>query len=427
MPLNARTVSKKAISPNVVDIGARLEPDRGPSGSLLRWRNLRWPAGAAALLIALYASYALWLGGGRAGVKYITEAATRGPLTVLVAASGSAQPIGQVNISSELSGTIRKVLVDHNHAVQVGQTLAELDTEKLQAAVEHSRAKLGSAGLRVAETAALIEERGAEYERKKALANVVSARELQIAKYAYDRAVAQNAVALAEVDVAKADLRLNEINLAKATISSPVNGVVLRRNVEPGQYVVTSLQAPVLFVIAEDLRQIEVRIDVHEADIGKIDVGQKVSFSVPAYPERKFSAEVHDVRLGSEVVHGATIYKVILRIDNSERLIRPGMTVRAEIVVRHIDDALLVPNAALSFAPPASVRGIIGFLRRLWLGTPASRPSVGPEEGDRQQEVWILRDGAPVAVPVVVGASDGRRTEILSNGITPGQRMIVGF
>ncbi len=163
-------------------------------------------------------------------------------------------------------------------------------------------------------------------------------------------------MALADVDIAKADLHLNEINLAKATIRSPIDGIVLQRNVEPGQFVTTSVRAPILFLIA-DLRHIEVRVDVSEVDIGKINIGQKVSASVSAYPERKFSAEVHDIRLGSEIGREvAAVYKVILRIDNSEQMIRPGMTARAEIVVRQINDALLVPNAALNFPPLTPVK-----------------------------------------------------------------------
>jgi HlyD family secretion protein len=354
-------------------------------------------------------------------MKYITELAMRGSLRVVVTANGSAHPIRQVNISSELSGTIYKVFVDHNDVVEVGQELAELNTEKLVAALESSRAKLESARVRVADTTASVEERRAEYERKKSLTNIISERDLQFAKFAYDRAVAQNAIALADVDIATAELHLSEINLAKATIRSPVDGIVLKRNVEPGQFVATSLQAPVLFLIAEDLRRMEVRVDVNEVDIGKINVGQKVNFTVSAYPGRKFPAEVHDVRLSSEVAQGATAYKAILRIDNSELLIRPGMTALAEITVQQINDALLVPNAALSFSPPAS-EGLSELLLRFSLSPPAAPPPTKQEE--ENQRVWILRDGVPIAVPVVVGASDGRRTEILNDNITPGQAII---
>jgi len=175
-------------------------------------RNLLWFAGAVLIIIGLCTWWSL------TGMKHVAEAATRDSLAVVVAGSGSAQPVRQVNISSETSGTIQKVFVDHNQKVKAGEALAELDTEKLLAAVESSRAKLEVAKVRVTETVASVEEKHAEYERKKALAHVVSERELQLARFAHDRARAQHAEALANVEVAKADLRITEINLARVKL-----------------------------------------------------------------------------------------------------------------------------------------------------------------------------------------------------------------
>jgi HlyD family secretion protein len=366
---------------------------------------------------------------GRATVSYATEPVTRGNLTVIVTATGSAQPITQVNISSELSGTIRKVLVDYNSAVKVGQTLAELDTDKLKATIQNARAKLDVARAKVADAAATIEEKRGLYERKKALAakQATTAQDLDLAKSAYDRAVAQHTSALAEVQVAEADLRLNEINLTKACICSPINGVILTRNVDPGQIVASSLQAPVLFVIAEDLRRMELQVDVDEADVGKVKVGQKATFSVDAYPNRKFPAEIRDVRYGSEVVQGVVTYKAVLSIDNSELLIRPGMTATAEITVQRVNDVLQVPNAALRFSPPAtrSGRRQRSFLQSLLPGRPRFRPPSKQDDDGPNRTLWILRDGAPVAVPVTIGATDGRKTQIVKGEIKAGQRVIV--
>lgn len=417
MSLNVKTTTKRDASSNVIDFEATPKVDEEASRNVPRGRNLRWLVPASIVFVGVYAS--LVTGGSP---KFITEPATRGSLTIGVTANGSAHPATQVNIASELSGRIHKVFVDHNHAVKAGQALAELDTERLTAALESSRAKLNSAKAREADIAALIEERSAEYERKKALANVVSGRDLQLAKFSYDRAVAQHAMALADIDIANADLHLNEINFAKATIRSPIDGIVLQRNVEPGQFVTTSVRAPILFLIA-DLRHMEVRVDVSEIDIGKINIGQKVSASVSAYPERKFSAEVHDIRLSSETGREGAVYKVILRIDNSEQMIRPGMTARAEIVVRQINDVLLVPNAALNFAPDFG-KGMAGFVQRLWPGISSSH-RLAKQGENLHQRVWILRDGAPVLAPVIVGATDGRRTEILDDGVMPGQAIIV--
>jgi HlyD family secretion protein len=409
-----------------LDIEAILGVGAHRGAGWLSRRNLIWAAVAAVAGVVLYAAWSMT--GSRPAVSYVTEPVARGNLTVIVTATGSAQPITQVSISSELSGTMRKVFVDYNSPVKAGQPLAELDTDKLKATVENSRAKRASAKAKVADAAASIEEKRAEYERKKLLSTtaVASIRDLELAKANYDRAIAQHALALADADAAEADLHLNEINLNKATIRSPIDGVVLKRGVDPGQFVATSLQAPVLFIIAEDLRRMEVLVDVDEADVGKVSIGQRVSFGVDAYPERKFPAEIKDIRYGSEVVQGVVTYKAVLSIDNSELLIRPGMTATAEIVVQRVQDALLVPNPALRFSPAAQSSGQQrSFLQRILPGRPQFRPPSKQQGTGASRTVWALRDGAPVRVPVVIGATDGRRTEVVKGDVTAGQRVIV--
>ena len=255
-------------------------------------------------------------------------------------------------------------------------------------------------------------------------------RDLELAKAAYDRAVAAHTSALAEVKVVEADLRLNEINLAKACICSPIDGVVLKRSVDPGQIVASSLQAPVLFVIAQDLRHMELQVDIDEADVGKVRVGQKATFSVDAYPDRKFPAAIRDIRFGSEVVQGVVTYKAVLSIDNAELMIRPGMTATAEIVVEQVNDTLLVPNAALRFSPASAMAGkkkSPGLLHRLLPKPPGAmfRPPSEPEASGPNRRIWVLRDGVPVPVPVVIGATDGRRTEIRKGAIQPDEPIIV--
>jgi HlyD family secretion protein len=338
------------------------------------------------------------------------------------------QPTNQVDVSSELSGTIRRVLVDYNSVVSVGQTLAELDTDKLRATLDSSRARLVAARAKREEAAATLRETSREYERKKALADshVSSVRDLDVARALHERAVTSLANAEAEIGVAAADVTLNETNLAKARIASPINGVVLKRNVDPGQTVASSLQAPVLFSVAEDLRQMEVQVDVDEADVGKVREGQQAAFTVDAYPERKFPATIRELRFASEIVQGVVTYKAVLTVDNSELLLRPGMTATADITAAEVKQALLVPNAALRFSPPETAPPQSrGLLRSIMPGMPQFRPASRREGTSSARTVWVLRDGSPAPVAVTIGASDGRRTEILSGELAPEQRVIV--
>jgi HlyD family secretion protein len=424
-----RPTVKDTPSSGVRDLEAILGIGKRARSGILRWRTLVW---AALVLAVILGGAGLWFRStSQAGVKYATEPATRGNLTVIVTATGSAQPITQVNISSELSGTVRKVNVDYNSPVTAGQALAELDTDKLKATIQSMQAKLDAARARVADTAATIEEKRTDYERKKTLIarQIIADKDLDLAKAAYDRATAAHHSALAEVEVATADLRLNEINLAKACICAPINGVVLKRSVDPGQIVASSLQAPVLFVVAEDLRRMELQVDVDEADVGKVKIGQDATFSVDAYPNRKFPAVIRDVRFGSEVVQGVVTYKAVLTIDNSDLLIRPGMTATAEIVVDHVQDALLVANAALRFSPPSTQSGQQGpgFLQRLLPRPPSAtfRPPSKQDDSGPNRTVWTLRDGNPVANAVVIGATDGRKTQILKGDLAADQPVIV--
>lgn len=412
------------------DVGAILGVGKNARSRIFRPRNITW---AVLVVVAIAGIYLIWsLRDNQASASYITEPVIRGNLTVIVTATGAAQPITQVNVSSELSGTIRKVHVDYNSPVKVGQPLAELDTDKLRATVDSVRARLDAARAKVADTSTTIEERRAEFERKKELLSkgASTIRDLELTKAAYDRAVAAHTSALAEVKVVEADLRLSEINLAKACICSPIDGVVLKRSVDPGQIVASSLQAPVLFVIAQDLRHMELQVDIDEADVGKVSVGQKATFSVDAYPDRKFPASIRDIRFGSEVVQGVVTYKAVLSIDNAELMIRPGMTATAEVVIEQVNDTLLVPNAALRFAPASAMAGkkkSPGLLSRLLPKPPGAmfrRPSE-PEGSGPNRRIWVLRDGVPVPVPVVIGASDGRRTEIRKGAIQPDEPIIV--
>lgn len=409
------------------DIEAILAAESSSSAQWLQRREVRWVG--AVVLLALIAAIAWTFSGSKAAVRYVTEQAVRDRLVVLVTATGSVQPTNKVDVSSELSGTIRRVFVDYNSPVTAGQQLAELDTDKLVATVESSRAKLAAAKARVAEAEATVAEKERDLARKRELAakDFTTQQDLDLAQAAYARALAALASARAEVGVAEADLKLNETNLGKACICSPINGVVLSRNVDPGQTVASSFQAPVLFSIAEDLQQMELQVDVDEADVGKVKEGQSATFTVDAFPELKFPATIRDVRYASETIQGVVTYKAVLTIDNSELLLRPGMTATAEIRVTEIEDALLVPNAALRYAPPAEDSGRSGGLLRSLLPGPGRfrAPSAREETAGSERTLWVLRNNEPTAIKVTVGPSDGRRTEIRSGDLNAGDAVIV--
>jgi HlyD family secretion protein len=387
-------------------------------------------AGLAIVLLGLAGWY--WIAQSSQGdaQAYLTAEIERGDLTVTVTATGTVEPTNLVEISSELSGTVRAVNVDHNDTVTVGQVLAQLDTDKLEASLARSRAALDSKLARVAEAEATVAETKEQYDRIKELAvrKVVSVQSLQAAAAGQARAEAGVALARADVKVAEADLRMEETNLTKACICSPINGVVLTRNVDVGQIVASSLQAPVLFTIAENLAQMELRVDIDEADVGTVRVGQKASFTVEAYQGRTFPAEIAELRYAPQTVDGVVTYQAILSIDNSAGLLRPGLTATANITVEQIPDALLVPNAALRFAPPVEVEqkssggGLLGLIMPRRPGGPAEASNEAAADGSRT--LWVLRDGTAVAVPVRTGATDGLKTAIVEGDVAPGDAAI---
>ncbi|MCR4281601.1 MAG: efflux RND transporter periplasmic adaptor subunit, partial [Bauldia sp.] len=235
------------------------------------------------------------------------------------------------------------------------------------------------------------------------------------------------AVAKAKLETAKANFSISQADRAKAEILSPIDGVVLARNVEVGQTVASSLQAPVLFTLAEDLAKMQLEVNIDEADVGSVVEGDSASFSVEAHQDRTFPAKIAQIRYSPATVEGVVAYKAILTVDNSELLLRPGMTATADITVQEIRDSLVVPNAALRYAPPATQTsrgggaGLLGFL----MPRPPSVQQPVQTTGGRST-VWVLRDGAPVAVSVKTGLSDGSHTAVTEGELTTDDKVIVG-
>jgi HlyD family secretion protein len=405
----------------------------GPSASWLgRHKRLLIAGTVIAVLVIGYA----FLRSARQGstLTYRTEEATRGNLTVTVSATGTLQPTNEVEVGSEVSGTIESIYVDDNDRVKKGQVLARLDISLLGDKIVNARAALASAQAKIAETAASAREADANLARLRQVAElsggkVPSKAELETAEATAQRAQAATASARADMEQARASLKSAETNLSKASIISPINGVVLSREIEPGQTVAASFQAPVLFTLAEDLREMELQVDVDEADVGHVKDGQKATFTVDAYSDRKYPAHIVRVGYGSQTKDGVVSYKTILKVRNEDLSLRPGMTATAEIVTAERSDVLLVPNAALRFTPPTTTttqqsRSVVSRLMPRPPAPPASKKNGTANGKNGSQQVWVLRDGRPVAVPVTVGITDGRLTEVTGGGLEAGARAI---
>ncbi|HKI50606.1 MAG TPA: efflux RND transporter periplasmic adaptor subunit, partial [Geothermobacteraceae bacterium] len=419
------------------EVAATLARD-GKTGRRLWLKRL---VAAAILLVAVLALFYWWQRDTPAGTpRYKTEALRRDGLLVTVTATGNLAPVNQVEVGSELSGIVKSVEVDYNDRVRVGQVLAELDTSKLDAQVLQSRAALEAARAKVMQVKATVAETARNLERLRQVRELsqgkaVSQQDLEAAEAALERAKADLASAEATVGQTKAALAALETDLAKTKIVSPINGVVLSRSVDPGQTVAASLQAPVLFSLAEDLAKMELHVDVDEADVGRVKEGQTAVFTVDAYPDRSFPARISQVRYGSKTVDGVVTYETLLDVDNSDFSLRPGMTATATITVQELHDVLLAPNAALRFVPPAraensgaseSRRGGSVLTRLFPRPRHDSRNrQANANDAKRAQQLWVLKDGNPAAIPVTTGATNGIFTEITSGGLQEGQEVIV--
>jgi HlyD family secretion protein len=401
-----------------------------------RRKKLKWYLAAGIALVVVIVLFAAVRSGGRsAGVQYKTEEVRRGNLTVTVTATGTLAPKNSVDVGSELSGIIKTVEVNYNSTVKVGQALAKLDTTKLEATIAQSRASLESAKAKVLQAKATVSEtraKLAQYEKVHQLSNgkVPSKLEMDGAIASFERAKADLAYYEAAVLQAEATLRTNETDLSKSVIRSPVNGIVLTRSVEPGQTVAASLQAVILFSLAEDLTQMDLQLNVDEADIGKIQENQKASFSVAAYPNRTFEGRIVQARFGSTTTSGVVTYKTILRVNNHDLALRPGMTATADITVKSLEKVLLIPSAALRFSPPVkrNEKPSGGLIQSILPHPPkpkAESPETGVNAAGKQQQLWILREGRLVNIPITVGAANGGTTEVTGGGLEPGMAVVV--
>jgi HlyD family secretion protein len=380
--------------------------------------------------------------------SYATVPVQRGDLRVTVSATGNLQPTNEVEVGSELSGLVTEVNVDNNDQVKRGQVLARIDTARLQDSIAQSRAALQSAIANVAQAEATAQQTKASltrFEEVRALSGgkVPSAAEFDTARAEYARAVAGVRTAEAGVARARAQLSSDQTQFSKALILSPVTGVVLSRQIDPGQTVAASFNAPVLFLIAEDLSAMRLEVKVDEADVGQVRAGQSATFQVDAFPGRTFPARVERVDVGANAGSRSTTsttssgssstvvaYTAALTVDNRDSTLRPGMTATAEIVTTEKRNVLLVPNAALRFSPDGNgIKERSGVTKVLMPGPPrgtAAAREVKIGRGSAQRVYVLGQDGQPEAVAVTTGDTNGTLTEVTSDTLREGADVITG-
>jgi len=414
------------------DVAGTLETHRSP-GLRKRWKRSILIALAVAVA-AVIAAVLLETEDKSTVLQYKTEKVRRGDLTVIVTATGTLQPTNKVDVGSELSGTIRSVEADYNSTVKVGQVLVRLDTSKLEATITQSRAALEVAKAKVLQAQATVMEtraKLAQLQKVRELSNgkVPSQSEMDAAAAAFERAKADAANYTAAVSQAQATLQVSETDLSKSVIRSPINGIVLSRSVEPGQTVAASMTTPVLFTLAENLAQMDLHVNVDEADVGKVQEGQEATFSVAAYPNRTFAARIIQARYGSSTTSGVVTYETVLKVGNPDLFLRPGMTATAEITVKKLANAILIPSGALRFTPPLQpeTKTAGGLVSALLPRPPRSGTQQRHDETDnkKQQRVWVWRNNRLASIPVTIGSTNGSLTEVVTGDIQAGMEIIV--
>lgn len=414
------------------------------------WRKwVEWGVIGVVLLVLLLLLTRCF--GGDDGPNYATRAVRKGDLTVTVSATGNLKPINQVDVGSEQSGKITAVFVDVNDRVVKGQKLAELDTRRLVDTINQNQSQVAAASANVAQAEAQVALAKATLDRQETVFRLSGGRvpaktELDSARATYRQAQATLEASKAQVKVSQAQLSTAQTNLSIAQIVSPVTGVVLSRDIEPGQTVAASFNAPVLFTIAEDLTQMEVEVSVDEADVGQVKSGQEASFSVDAFPGREFPARITRVNVGSNASSTSSsssssstssstststvvAYTAVLSVNNSDETLRPGMTATADIVTKKLNDVLLVPNAALRFKPAKASNSGGGITSSLMprprRGNSATQ-SVSFGAGSTQTVYVLGEDGKPEAVQITIGDSDGTRTAVIGGELKDGMKVITG-
>lgn len=331
-------------------------------------------------------------------VEYVSEPVQARTITQIVEATGTIEPINTVSIGSQVSGRIEQIFVDYNSKVEKGQQLAQIDTSLFEAQLQQSQANINNAKATLEKNEAQLEYDTKTYHRYKNLydRNLVSKNDLDSAKSAYKSDLAQVAAAKAQIMQAQANYATAAANMGYTKIVSPVNGIVISKEVEVGQTVAASFQTPTLFTVAEDLTKMRIETSVSEADIGKVKEGQEVEYTLDGYPDSIFKGIVTQVRLSPTTESNVVTYTVVIEVENDEGKLLPGMTANVSIITGKKENILTVPNVALKF-------------------TVANNTKRYDKKG-----IWIAKKGKPVRIDVETGVSDDTYTEIISDEIKEG-------
>jgi HlyD family secretion protein len=397
---------------------------------------------------------------GKPATGYAAVPVDRGDVVEVVGATGTLQAVTTVQVGSQVSGTIQRLDADFNSQVKQGQVVARLDPSLFEARLGQARANVTAARANAERSKAGVEDMRQKYDRAKALAaeSLLPASDLETARTNYDAAVAQLKASEAAVTQAMASVNQADVDLGHTVIRAPIDGVVIARNVDVGQTVAASLQAPTLFVIANDLTRMQVNASIDEADIGRVRPGQAVTFRVDSFPDREFEGRVDQVRLQPTVVQNVVTYNAIISADNPGQRLMPGMTATVSVVVRKAQDALRIPASALRFRPEWTLSGTGGRpAPESAAGADASTArAAGPETGGgdrprgprgdrggrgngrgpgggsgdgggtRPALIFVLdQDNVPQPTQVRVGITDGQFVEV-REGLTEGARVVTG-
>lgn len=360
----------------------------------------------AAVVVLAIAGLALYLYSGKKEVtQFRTEKAARGDIEAAVTASGAVNAVTNVLVGTQVSGAIKNIYVDFNSPVKKGRLIARIDPASFEAQVQQSRANLLLAKANLEKSEATLADARRTLDRNRVLfeKDLIARSDLDTAQTNYETSKAQVSASKAQVYQAEAALSISETNLGYTRIISPVDGTVVSRNVDVGQTVAASFQTPTLFTIAQDLTKMQIDASVAEADIGSMKAGQRVNFTVDAYPDFPFEGKVSEVRNAPIILQNVVTYDVVVKVANPELKLKPGMTANVSIIVASRHGVLRVPNAALRFRPSAN----------------------GKAPLDKDRSVWVVEDGKPKRIKVATGISDGGYTELVSGDIKEGQELIV--